>query len=498
MRLRLIVSYVSLTAVVLVLLGIPLGLNFADHQRDEIASRLQRDAFVLATFSAETLAGRDSVDLGHLVHTYTEETGGRVVIVNASGAMRADSDPPVAGQRSFASRPEISAALDGQVVAGTRRSSTLGSGLFYVAVPVMAGGDLEGAVRITYPADHVDAQVQRYVITLAATGLVALAAAGGIGMLFARWVSRPIEDLTETSIRLGGGDLSARSSTTAGPPEVRELAGAFNVTAARLEELISAQEQFVADASHQLRTPLTALRLRLEMIEQAVTDAASGDSDVATDVVAAHKEVQRLSRLVDGLLTLARADRASATSTAETIDLDGFLAERRDTWAMLASEHDVGIVTIASGLSVRATPDRLTQVIDNLLANAIEASPPGSAITLMAAQVFSDDVGGGSDTNLGDRAGDHAGDRAADHAGDQDGNQVEIRVVDQGPGLPDEIRAHVFDRFKRFGPPTSELGGSGLGLAIARKLTLADGGTIELAANDDGGISAVVQLPGVS
>lgn len=503
MRRRLILSYVILTLVVLITLEVPLGISFADHQRDEIASKLLRDAFTLANFSAETLAGSDSVDLSLLVNRYTEETGGRVVIVDAQGAMRADSDPPVAGERSFASRPEISAALRGEVVSGTRRSSTLGAGLFYVAVPAMAGNELEGAVRITYPSDHIDAQIRRYTITLVAVGLVALGASIAIGVLFARWVSRPIENLTTASLRFGTGDLSARAPSTTGPPEVRELAGAFNSTALRLQELISAQEQFVADASHQLRTPLTALRLRLEMIEDSIESDEGDREQTAIDVTAAREEVQRLSRLVDGLLTLARADRQSDSGTAEQIDLDDFLTERSQAWALIAVDHDVEVVAIPSHLHTRATPDRLTQVLDNLLANAIEASPPHSRITLSASRPSHDSRGSsttgdpGDPAKVGNRTNQDSSNQAhrADGVSGNDSKVIEIRVTDQGPGLADEIRDHAFDRFRRVGPSTSELGGTGLGLAIARKLINADGGSIDLIPNPDQGLTAVIRLP---
>lgn len=495
MRRRLVLSYVALILLVLVVLEIPLGMSFADHRRDEVVSNLQRDAFVLASFSAETLAGREAVDLAQLADAYSERTGGRVVIVNASGAVRADSDPPTAGQRSLASRSDISAALNRQVVAGTRRSSALGSGFFYAAVPVVIGDQVQGAVQITYPADGVDGQVRRYAMTLVVVGLVALAAAAGVGVIFARWISRPIEDLTNASTRLGHGDLAVRSPTTVGPPEVRELANAFNLTAARLEELITAQEQFVADASHQLRTPLTALRLRLEMVEQAITKDGTEHDDVALDVAGAGREVQRLSRLVDGLLTLARADRMSATATAEIVGLDSFLDERRDAWALLAAEHGIEIACEPNHLSVRATPDRLTQAVDNLIANALEASPSGSKITLTSSISVNEPDGEDPSSRVAFNP-RPTEERSTDSQGTRDGSQnVEIRVLDEGPGLTDEIRNHAFDRFRRVGPPDSKLGGSGLGLAIARKLIVADGGSIELLPRQGRGLAAVIRLP---
>jgi len=469
---RLITSYLALTLVVLGVLEIPLAVNYEGRLRKELEANLQRDAFVLASFSEETLEGRGTLDLQQLATNYGDRTGGRVVIVDKNGLAEADSNPPDVADgsapRSFADRPEIAAALDRQVSVGTRASETLGTDLLYVAVPIVSGGKLSGAVRITYSTSDVQARVYRYWLVLAGIGAVSLAAAAAVGALLARWVVRPVEELRIAATRVGGGDLAARASTTDGPPEIRELATAFNDTATRLEELVTAQEQFVADASHQLRTPLTALRLRLEMLED---DAARGDLDhdqASDDLAAARAEVQRLSRLVDGLLALARAERTAATATAEPIALDDVLAERRQTWEPVAAERDVTLAGGDSDATARATPDRLIQVIDNLLANALEVSPPGSTILLTATTPHP--AAGGEPV-------------------------VAVHVVDEGPGMSSEQRHHAFDRFWRASAERGDLGGSGLGLSIVRKLVRADGGDIELHEAAGGGIDAVVTLP---
>lgn len=470
MRRRLILSYLALTFVVVAALEVPLGISFADHQQDELASGLQRDAFVLASSAAETLSGNATLDLDALASGYARRTGGRVVFVDSDARLVADSDPPVEGQRSFASRPEIAAALDRQITTGTRLSNTLGEQLFYVSVPVMMGDSVVGAVRITYSTGQLDEQVHRYWYALAGVGVVAMLAAAGVGALFARWVSVPVEELTQASRRLGEGDLTTRSSTPYGPPEIRDLAHAFNVTAGRLQELITAQEDFVADASHQLRTPLTALRLRLEMLEGSLQPGQAVDEEAVGDLAAAHHEVQRLSRLVDGLLALARAERKAPASDSEHIRASELLHERHTTWEPLASERGVSLVVEETACQLRATPDRLTQVLDNLIANALDASSPGDTITLSCDPV------------------------------PDDPRLTEIRVTDEGPGLTAAQRDQAFIRFWRGDPGDSrphgsdELGGSGLGLAIVKKLVNSDGGTVRLDESPSGGISAVVVL----
>jgi signal transduction histidine kinase len=182
------------------------------------------------------------------------------------------------------------------VATGTRGSQTLGYGILYVAVPVASGGKVHGAVRITYPTSRLDERIRHYWLALAGIAAIALAVATLVGLRFARWVRRPLEQLEEAAARAGAGDLDARAVVPEGPPELRALALRFNDMVARLDGLITAQRDFVADASHELRTPLTALRLRLENLEWQVTDAGRAG------ITAAMTELDRLSKLVDSLL----------------------------------------------------------------------------------------------------------------------------------------------------------------------------------------------------
>lgn len=457
---RLLFGYLTLTVLVLLVLEVPLGISYARRQIDELTFDVERDAVALASLSEDVLEGTQDIDLQAVAEAYQERTGGRVVIVDDLGDVVADSDPFRPGNRSFASRPEVAVALSGRVATGTRRSDTLDQNLLYVAVPVASGGEVHGAVRITYPTSTVDERVLRNWARLGLVAVVTLTAATVVGIVFARSVTRPLRRLQETATRLGHGDLEARTPTGEGPPEVRSLSVAFNDTANRLEQLVTAQEAFVADASHQLRTPLTALRLQLENVREEV------GAEEAEEVDAALNEVGRLSRLVDGLLALARAERTSTTVTAEIIDLRELLDERREVWAPVAAEQGVALDldTGDQPVSTLATPDHVAGVVDNLLANALDVSAPGSTVTLSC--------------------------RLA-------GGDVEAHILDQGPGLTTEERARAFDRFWTTPTTGPRLGGSGLGLPIARQLARIDGGDLELREATGGGVDAVLRLPAV-
>jgi len=297
---------------------------------------------------------------------------------------------------------------------------------------------------------------------------LSLAAATAVGLLLARWVVRPVRRLRSAATALGAGDLESRAPTDAGPPEIRDLASAFNLTASRLQTLLTAQEQFVADASHQLRSPLTAVRLRLEVLETELVEPEPDLDRVQEDVAAARGELARLNRLVDGLLALASAERAAAGVDTEPVALADLIVDRVDAWDSIAAERAVSLVAVPRRLTAQATLDRMSQVLDNLIANAIDASPAGGTIRVEAI------------SPLGAR---------------HSGGHVEVHVIDEGPGMTAEQRSRASDRFWRGRATRGHLGGSGLGLAIVQKLVQADGGSIELRAAATGGLDAVVLLP---
>lgn len=286
---------------------------------------------------------------------------------------------------------------------------------------------------------------------LAAIAGVVLAAAAVVGLRLSRTVTGPLANLEEATKAAGEGDLTARAAVGAGPPEIRMLSARFNEMVARLDVLVRSQQEFVADASHQLRTPLTALQLRLENLGRDVRPGGAAQLDGAL------AEVTRLGGLVDGLLSLAGADAIEASPVS--VDLHDAVRSRLAAWAARAEMTDVTLeLDVPAGLRAEATPDSLDQVLDNLLANALAVSPQGGRISVrgLRAERF-----------------------------------VELHVADEGPGLTAGQRARAFDRFWREGPSS----GTGLGLAIAHQLVTADGGELELRDAAGGGLDAVVRLP---
>lgn len=452
---RLLVSYLGIALFALVVLEIPLGLTYSRSQNRDLTTRLERDAVSIATLATTVIEGRPGISRARLasyVRGYQRETGGRVIVARRNGDAVVDSSAPSGlGGRNFASRPEFRKALQGAVATGTRYSETLETRLAYVAVPIASGGVVHGVVRITYPRDTIDRRILHFWLLLGGIGAIVLASAFVLGWSLARSITRPLHELEDAAAAAGEGDLSARASTTTGPGEVRALSRRFNEMVRQVESVIRSQEEFVADAAHQLRTPLTALRLRLENLESVTPKG--GQAGVAGAIL----ELDRLSRLVEGLLTLADAD--ASASVPMPVDLRAAVHERVEAWYALAVERDIVLVfTVDGEVHAHATPGRVEQVLDNLLANALEVAPPGSTVTITASER---------------------------------GELAELHVIDEGPGMTPDQRRRAFDRMWRAGKGD---GGFGLGLAIAQRLVTADGGGVDLVPAPGGGIDATVRL----
>ncbi|MCU0273955.1 MAG: ATP-binding protein [Acidimicrobiales bacterium] len=450
MHRRLLLSHLAITLLVLLVLELPLGLFFADRERERLASAVERDATVLASIYEDALETGTPIDV-RAAREYAAATGARVVVVDADAISLIDTEAPV--PRDFSTRPEIASALDGFRSVGTRASETLAEDLLYVAVPSASGGVVHGAVRLTLPTSEVDRRIQRFWMSLVAVGAVVLLAVTAISWTISRSVVRPVRALTDAAERLAAGDLRARIDVGDAPRELAQLAGSFNGMADRLESLLGAQQAFVADASHQLRTPLTSLRLQLENAE-----AETADDRTRQDLRTAIGEVDRMTELVGQLLALARAEGRRVPSVP--IDVTALAAERLELWEAVAGERGVGLILDAPGATpAAAAPGTVEQILDNLLDNAVGHAPPGSAVRIEVRV---------------------------------DGTGTVLRVVDHGTGMDAADKARAFERFWR---GAADRAGTGLGLPIVRTLAEQSGGTASLEDTPGGGLTVVVRFP---
>lgn len=451
MKWRLMLAMVGVVAMVLLAHDIPLADHLREVEKERLLAGLERDAFMLAGVSENLLSGEPTsstiTELQAAVDQYAARDGARVVVTDETGALFVSSDHTDVVGDDFSTRPEIHTALTGDPASGERSSDTLGEPLVYAAVPILSGHEVFGSVRITFRSSVIDERASSRSKALVEVFIVSLVVAVGAAVLVANGISRPIVRLRRSTEDLAAGDFAIRADAAKGPPEVRSLAGSFNSMAERVASLMAKQRAFAGDASHQLRTPLTALRLQLERAA-AMVDT---DPDGARDrIEAANAETERLQRLVEGLLMMARADGTEPELLE--VDVSAVARERAEVWESLCGERDIALVTqIDDGLRARAVAHAVEQIIDNYIDNALGVVPDGSTITLVA------------------RRGN-----IADH-----GDVIEVQVLDEGPGMADEHLAHAFDRFWR--APDAPQGGSGIGLAVVHHLAERSGGTVSLA-----------------
>ncbi len=454
LRARLLAAFAYALVVVIVALLVPLGINLDKRLNAEIENEASGQAQVVATAAAGALGNPRK--LARLADNSARDLDARVLLVKRNGRVLADSATDRTLGRDYRSenRPELSTALAGAPAQGQRRSDTLDQNLLFSAVPITDAGRVRGAVRVTQDVEVVDAAVRDDVIALIGIGLLALAIGLGVAWILAGSIARPLLSLAGVARRMAGGNLDVRAEPT-GSREQVEVSRAFNEMAERLGAVLDSQREFVANASHQLRTPLTGLQLRLEAA--AAKTRAAG---TARDLEAAERETERLSTLVADLLTLAASEEA--TGTREEAGLSRAAAEALERWRDAASETGHEIELTGDGeVRVRASGGDLALILDNLIENAIKYSSPGSPVRV--------------------------GWRLAH-------DDATLAVTSLGSELSDAELEQAFKRFYR-GSRAKRGEGTGLGLAIVAALAGRWGGAARLRNAPGGVVAEVVLVP---
>jgi signal transduction histidine kinase len=454
LRARLVVAFGYVLVLVIVALEVPLALNLSKRVDAEIKSKAQSQAQLVAAGASGRLG--DRAQLKRLAVSSEKSLGGRVLVVDDRGRVLADSFSDVTRGDNYGTREEIRSALQGRATQGERHSDDLGQDILFTAVPVVSSNRVIGAVRVTQSVGAVAKERRDNVLALAGVGVVALLLGVVVAWLLAGSLAKPLRGLAGTARRVAGGDLDARASVE-GSAEQREVATAFNDMTTRMGTTLRGQRDFVANASHQLRTPLTGLRLRLE-----AAALKSNDPEVERELAAAEHETERLARLLSELLTLAGGGERPAAhplDVAELVDA----ACRRWQGPAERSDHELRVEPGPPAV-VAASAEDLAAILDNLTENALNYSPPGTAVTL---------------------------------TWQSDGQTARIAVLDEGPGLDSDEGDRVFQRFYRGSASRGGASGTGLGLAVVEALAARWGGEVTLANRPEGGARAEVALEAV-
>jgi signal transduction histidine kinase len=421
---RITAAFLSVLFAVIAVIIVPLAAIDTHRLRSDFRHDALTSAHALAAVSEERLDDRRFDPQLHALLARSAQRGDGVAVLDRAGRQVASLGPPVQPTRDR----------------------------LVVRVPVGDPSHPVGTVVLSRDEGPVDGRLHTMWLLLGGAALLALVVGALVGRLLGRWIAMPLRSLVAAAEGVGAGSLTARAEAEAGPPQVREVATAFNKMADRVTSLLDAQAMMTADVSHQLRTPLAALRLRLDLLADEVEEALRPE---VTGMIA---EISRLNRLVDGLLAVASAE--AVVASPRSVDVAAVCAERVSSWEPLAAERGIRLALCNRAHSVaRITPGHLEQILDNLLANALDALPAGGTVRL--------DVAPSETTTT-------------------------LRIADDGLGMNPELRKHAFDRFvtDRHGD-----GGTGLGLAIVGRLVAADHGTAELLETDGGGLTVEITLP---
>lgn len=443
---------------------------FTQRIRDD-----QRIAEILSEQLGESLVSLDMDQLSAIACGTADENAGRVLVVDPYGVVQFDTLSQLTGTRF--QNQEVCNVLTGMVTddygfydAGTSDNFWLASALsFYENVSSMSGlyarqivydGNTVGVavyistVQEIYENLHsIQVRILLWLVIVAAMVLV-------ISLFVMRTFTRPIGELSEGIERMTGGDLSARVSVH-GKNEFSELARAFNSMSEKLEALDKTRNQFVSNASHELKTPLSTMKILIEsLLYQDPMDTGMA-KEFLTDV---NKEIDRLNRIVSDLLTLVNIDSGGLKLNIAEMSINSLLEEQVRRLLPLARENGIEInLEMKDEISIPGDNAKLEQVIYNVIDNAIKYTPRGGEV----------------ETSLV-----------------RSGKKAIIRISDTGIGIPAEDLPHIFDRFYRVDKARSRAtGGTGLGLSIVKQIVQNHGGNITATSAEGKGTTFTIELP---
>ena len=331
-----------------------------------------------------------------------------------------------------------------------------------VALPALVDGALAGVVYLGQPLTDVTTVVRDVRNRLLLSTVIALLLSGIVGLVFSRAITRPVRRLTDAAGAVAQGRLDTQVPARS-QDELGQLSRAFNAMTARLRAARQMQVDFVANVSHELRTPLTSIKGMVETLRAgAVEDLDVRDRFLGT----VESETDRLIRLVHDLLLLSRADSEALNLRREAVDVVALVRAAVERLSPQADVYDVTlrVADAPASLPVWADGDRITQVLVNLLDNAIKYSKPGGAVTVSVSP--------------------------------SPERMALIQVHDTGVGIPADVLPRIGERFYRADKARARThGGSGLGLAIAQALVEAHGGKLWLESREGDGTTAQFTLP---
>ena len=452
MRRRLFVVFLIPMTIILVALGGAYGWSAARTIQQQVSSQLLSDLSYFSTGASQALRAGDPAMIETELRRYGGLYDAQVVVYDRSGTVWAASERTP--RLSDGAAEQVALALSGRRGELSIEPFPLAASETVAVEPVFDDGSVIGAVRIAASTEAPRRAILTQWGALAGASLIVIAGLVWAVYRLASWVLKPLRRLDSAMAAIEHGEMGARIDDDTGPPEVRRMVRMFNQMADEIERVMTRQQEFVMNASHELRNPLGALLMRVEYL------ATGLDEGWIDDVEHAREEGRRMTRILDTLLNVARDGKSDSAFVA--VDLGALVSERAAGWRDLAADAWVVFHT-RSTPHVFAVTDRMAveTALDAIIDNALKFAPRGSIIDLAVT------TGEGAHV---------------------------ISVRDRGRGLEPEQLEQATDRFWR-SPQDQNVPGSGLGLAIASDLLDAVGGTVELSLPAGGGLCVSLVLP---
>jgi signal transduction histidine kinase len=449
-RRRLVITYLLLLCLVLVALEVPLALVMSGRTTQALLADRLADATRFAALAAPAMRNGELEAVTAELGRYHELYGIGVIVVDQNRRVVTAAGVPPA----LDTDPVVRGALAGRQVSSPANVWPWQKGPLLVAVPIYEGGAVLGGVLTVSSTERARGAMLFAWAVLGVVGLVALVGSVVAAVRLARWVLRPVMSLDTAVHEITAGDSTARVPHALGPPELRRLTTSFNEMADTVTDALERQRLFVAHASHQLRNPLTVLRLRVEGLGDLLPDSARREHHLALE------ESDRLTRVLDSLLALARAEWDRTPPVV--VDAGALVAARVEAWLPMAAQRGVTLTAALpdAPICAEAADTALDQALDALIDNGLKFAGSGGHVEVAV--------------------------------GALPGRAV-VTVRDDGPGLTREECRLATRRFWR-APNTQNVDGAGLGLSIATVLVEASGGSLTLAPLRPHGLEARVRL----
>ena len=467
----LLIVGVSYYLVATSLIGLVGDSLFSDRMRQDHAA-----ADKLAAELGLLYAERDMEKAQQLLESAGGELGGRLMLLDQSGKVQLDTFCELNGSRL--ELPEVVSVLSMGSASdyGVHRLDDNGGEnswlqwlrpydpnaewVAYCTSALTADGVVQGVLLYSSPVQEMMDRLSSLQTRMVAYFLIAAAAAMVIALIFSRVLTRPIVSLTKSIQRMGHGDLSVRVPVK-GSGELRRLSETFNTMSEKLQMLDTSRNQFVSNASHELKTPLATMKILLENIIYQPEMDAEMRTEFLTDI---NKEIDRLNSIISDLLTLVSMDSKAMRLNRTTFSLAQVITDTAHRLQPVAESHHQELkLALNDRCEMYADCAKLTQVVYNLMENAIKYNRTGGRVSVA--------------TSMCD-------------------DKVCVSISDTGYGVPDEFRDHIFQPFFRVdGSGNRTLGGIGLGLSLVWEIIHLHGGTVMISESNENGTVLLLEFP---